>query len=180
MSMSVNRDNEINSLIVELANDHGLARQRARESLVEIGKPAVAPLIAALQHPNWRIRWGAAKALGQIADPAAADALVQTLEDERSGVRWLAAEGLIALRRDGLTALLKALIRHSDSVWLREGAHHVIHSLTEHVPDLHHLLAPVSAALDDIEPVLEVPPAARTALDALTGEKDSPTGERLP
>jgi HEAT repeat protein len=180
MSMSVNRVSEIDSLIAELADDHGSARQGARESLVMIGKPAVAPLIAALQHPNWRIRWGAAKALGQIGDPAAADALVKMLEDERSGVRWLAAEGLIALECDGLATLLEALIHHSDSEWLREGAHHVIHSLTEQVPDLCHLLAPVSAALGDIEPVLEVPPAARTALDALArGKKNSHTLERV-
>jgi HEAT repeat protein len=131
MSISVNRGNEMDSLIAELANDHGLARQAARESFVRIRKPAVAPLMKALQHPNWRIRWGAAQALGRIADPAAADAPVKTLEDERSGVRWLAAEGLIALRHDGLTALPEALTHHSDSVWLREGAHHLIHSLTE-------------------------------------------------
>jgi HEAT repeat protein len=179
MPMPVNHTSEINSLIAELADDHGSARHDARESLVMIGKPAVAPLIAALQHPNWRIRWGAAKALGQIGDSAAADALVKTLEDERSGVRWLAAEGLIALECDGLATLLEALIHHSDSEWLREGAHHVIHSLAEQVPDLGHLLAPVSAALDDIEPVLEVPPAARTALDELARGKNSLAHERV-
>jgi hypothetical protein len=33
--------------------------------------------------------------------------------------------------------------------------------------DLHDVIAPVVAALDDVEPVLEVPKAAYTALDAL-------------
>jgi HEAT repeat protein len=171
MSTSVNRANEIDALIAELAHDHGQARQRARESLVTIGKPAVAPLMAALQHPDWRIRWGAAKALGQIGDPEAAKALVKTMEDARPGVRWLAAEGVIAVGREGLASLLQALIHHSDSEWLREGAHHVIHSQTERDPDLSHLLMRVSAALEDIEPIIEVPPAAQAALDALVEEE---------
>jgi HEAT repeat protein len=167
MSTSTNRGSEIDALIADLADDHGLARQRARESLLEIGKPAVAPLIAALQNPNWRIRWGAAKTLGEIGDPAAIGALIETLEDERGGVRWLAAEGIVAIGREGLTALLQTLVHHSDSEWIREGAHHVIHSLGEIEPELSHVLTPVSVALEDVEPTLEVPPAAQAALDEL-------------
>jgi HEAT repeat protein len=159
--------NKMDSLIADFANDHGRARQHARESLVAIGRPAVGPLMQALQHKDWRMRWGAAKALGQIADPAAANALVKTLEDQRGGVRWLAAEGVIALGRAGLAPLLQVLIHHSDSMWLREGAHHVIHSLTEEDPDLSYSLAPVSAALEDIEPEIQVPPAAQAALTTL-------------
>jgi HEAT repeats len=173
MSMPLNRASEIDALIAELAHDRGLARQRARESLVMIGKPAVAPLMTALQHPDWRIRWGAAKALGQIGDPAAANALVDRMEDARPGIRWLAAEGVIAMGHEGLASLLQALIHHSDSEWLREGAHHILHSETEKDPDLSRLLRRVSAALDDVEPVLEVPPAARAALDALTDRKNA-------
>jgi hypothetical protein len=93
--------------------------------------------------------------------------LVRRLEDERPGIRWLAAEGLMAYGREGLAALLQALVHHSDVVWLREGAHHVIHNLAERDKNLHDLLRPVLAAIDDIEPAIEVPPAAQAALDAL-------------
>ncbi len=45
------------------------------------------------------------------------------------GIRWLAAEGLIGLGEAGLRPLLEALVHHSDSAWLREGAHHVLKAL---------------------------------------------------
>ena len=156
----------INELIAILGDYDGLARQRARHSLVSIGQPAVPALVEALTDPNGHRRWEAAKALGAIGDPSAAPALVRALEDWDFGVRWLAAEGLISLKRAGLAPLLQGLVHHSDSTWLREGAHHVLRSLIDR--DLHDLIAPVLAALDSVEPVLETPPAAQAALKALT------------
>jgi hypothetical protein len=157
-------------LIAAMADDHGLTRLKARQALVAMKQDAVAPLVKALQNPDWRIRWGAAMALGQIGDPSAADALVRSLEDELAGVRWLAAKALIGLGATGLHALLEALIHHSDSLWLRDGAHHVIHDLVDQGPELSQVLAPVAAALDGIEPVIEAPPAAQTALRQLSKE----------
>lgn len=162
--------NTINELIVTLGDHDGLARQRARHSLVAIGQPAVPALAKALTDPSGQRRWEAAKALGSIRDPSAAPALVSAMEDQDFGVRWLAAEGLIGLKGAGLAPLLQALAQHPDRVWLREGAHHVFRMLVDH--DLHDLVAPVLAALDGIEPVLEAPGAAQAALRALThGDK---------
>ena len=175
MSTSVMHTDEIDSLIADLASDQWATRQHARQALVAIGSPAAAALIKALQDHDWRVRWGATKALGEIRDPAVPPALVRRLEDERPGIRWLAAEGLIAYEREGLAALLQALVHHSDAVWLREGAHHVIHNLAERDQNLHDLLRPVLVAIDDIEPAIEVPPAAQAALNALakaTGQQD--------
>lgn len=137
-------------------------------SLAAIGSPAVPALVRASHSADWPRRWGAIKTLGQISDPAVLPVLVSALEDERPGIRWLAAEGLIASERAGLPALLQALVHHSDVLWLREGAHHVIHNLAEKDMQLHDLLKPVLAAIDDIEPAIVVPPAAQAALDALT------------
>lgn len=156
----------INSLIVILGSKDGLARQRARHSLIAIGQPAVSALIEALTDPNGHRRWEAAKTLGQLRDPSAATALVRAMEDQDFGVRWLAAEGLIALGRAGLVPVLQALAKHSDSVWLREGAHHVCRMLLDQ--GLHDLVTPVLAALDGVEPVLEAPRAAQAVLKALT------------
>jgi HEAT repeat protein len=154
----------ISSMIADLARDVPLVRVSARESLVAIGGPAVPALIEVLGDSNKHVRWEAAKALSQIGDPAAAEALVKTLEDELFGVRWLAAEGLIALGRDALKPLLQALIERSDSDWLRQGAHHVLHELAgTGLEDVR----PVLAALEDIEPSIEVPPVARATLDEL-------------
>jgi HEAT repeat protein len=160
---------DIDALIAQLDDDSRMARQRARETLVDIGHPAVDPLINTLLNPksDERLRWETAKALSEIGDPSAAPALVKVLEDDWSfGVRWLAAEGLISMADRGLPTLLEALIVRPESAWLREGAHHVLRILA--AEGLHYELAPVVAALDDIEPVLELPLAARTALTRLS------------
>jgi HEAT repeat protein len=158
---------DIPALIATLAGNDGLARQRAREALVDIGKPAVGALIEALAAPdsNHHLRWEAAKALSDLEDPEAASVLVNALEDEDFGVRWLAAEGLISLGQDGLAPLLATLVQRSDSAVLRESAHHVLRMLNK--GDLHAQIGPVLAALEDIQPILEVPVAAHAALHAL-------------
>jgi hypothetical protein len=157
----------IPSLIAALSNGDGLMRQRARWALIDIGEPAVPFLIQALADKRERVRWQAAKALSKIGRPAAGPALVRALEDKYFGVRWLAAEGLIALRRQGLVPLLEALVDHSDSAWLREGAHHVLRTLAEE--GLRAEVSPVVAALEDIEPVVECPGAAEIVLNRVKG-----------
>ena len=148
-----------------------LVRDRARHALVRIGQPAVGPLIEALASAHENVRWEAAKALGEIGNPAAAPALIEALDDERFAVRWVAAEGLIALGRAGVGALLNALMAASwDNVWLREGAHHVLRSQLG--ASFGHHLAPVIAALEDLEPSVTVPTAAYHALEALDRDKE--------
>jgi len=156
---------DIEHLIAALADSHRDRRHLARESLVEIGEPAVAPLIEALTDPNCHVRWEAAKALGEIGDPTAAKALITCLEDDLLEVRWRAAEDLISFGRQGLIPLLRALINRSESVKLREGAHHALRSLS--IGGLREIVTPVIAALEGVEPALTVPQAAHTALEAL-------------
>ncbi|MFC2000394.1 HEAT repeat domain-containing protein [Chloroflexota bacterium] len=157
----------IASLIADFAKEDGVSPAKARESLVAIGRPAVPFLIEVLTDDNKWVRWEAAKALSQIADPAAAAAMAKALEDKVFGVRWLAAEGLIAMVHQGLPALLQALIDRSESVWLREGAHHVLHDLARE--DLGNVLRPVLMAMEHHDPSVEVPLAAQAALKALKG-----------
>jgi HEAT repeat protein len=140
--------------------------QKARLHLVSMGKPAVGPLIEALRSRRLWVRWEAAKALGQIADPTAAEALVQALRDKKFAVRWLAAEALIAIGLDGLKPLLGELIEDADDSWLCQGAHHILRTLAQ--KGLRKIVEPVLVALDGVEPSVEVPLAARKVLDALT------------
>jgi hypothetical protein len=107
-------------------------------------------LIDALKNKRYLMRWEAAKALGEIGDPEAAPALVNSLEDEEFDVRWLAGEGLIKMNINGLKPLLQTLELRGDSVLLREGAHHVFHDLAKGA--LRKYLAPVLAALEALEP----------------------------
>jgi HEAT repeat protein len=159
------KNKTVADLIPMLADKDGVERDAARRALVRIGRPAVGPLIAALQDPREHVRWEAAKALFGIADPAAAPALVAALEDKHTDVRWVAAEGLHALGDRGLRPLLAALVEGADSDWLREGAHHVLHRLVKKHPA--HPAAEVLAALEHEEPQLAVPVAAQRVLNAL-------------
>ncbi len=81
-------------------------------------------------------------------------------------MRWLAAEGLIRMRKASLKPIFQALIERSDSKWLREGAHHVLHALAK--SGLDDRVAPVLAALEGIEPTATVPNAAGALDIALT------------
>ena len=151
------------ALIAALASDDGSARHHARESLVALGKPAVRCLMEALRDPGEHVRWEAAKALSEIRDKTSAAALVTALEDPSFGIRWLAAEGLVGLRMYTLPPLLRALEKRADSIWLREGALHILHQLAKR--GLNDEMGPVVAALEGPVPTLEVPLAARDALE---------------
>jgi HEAT repeat protein len=148
-----------------------------------MGKAAVPSLVEALKSRNTLTRWEAAKALGEIADPETAPALVEALQNEEFDVRWLAAEGLVKMNINGLKPLLEALERRGDSIWLREGAHHVFHDLAK--GGLRKSLVPVLAGLEALESgegvpwggshelAVEVPLAARQALEMLEKLKRS-------
>jgi HEAT repeat protein len=155
----------IKSLVADLGSQDGQVRVRARKSLVAIGGQAVKPLVKALASKKEWVRWEATKTLGQIGDPAAVQALIEALEDKMFDVRWLAAEGLIAIGREALTPLLQALMDHPDSLWLREGVHHVLHDVDKR--DLTEILKPMILALEGFEPSVEVPLAVEAALEAL-------------
>jgi hypothetical protein len=121
-------DTNLESLMDELANKDGMIRQKAREALVALGKPAVSSLIQALQNASLdQVRWEAAKALEGISDTGAMPALVKALEDSNSDVAWVAANALKTYKMSAWPPLLQALIKgKSDSIALRKGAHHVL------------------------------------------------------
>jgi HEAT repeat protein len=159
----------IKSLIADLGSEDGIVRVRARKSLVSIGHAAVGPLVEALTSKREWLRWEAAKTLAQIADPSATQALIGALQDKMFDVRWLAAEGLIHIGNKAIKPLLEAVIKQPDSLWIREGTHHVLHDLPEN--NLKEPLKPVLHALEDVEPSLEVAIAAEAALNLLTHTK---------
>jgi HEAT repeat protein len=165
----VERNNSpLEPIIANLASHDDRTRERARQTLVAMGKDAVPSLIEALKDERYLMRWEAAKALGEIANADAAPALVEALEDEEFDVRWLAAIALIRMNIRGLRPLFQALMERGDSTLLREGAHHVIHDLSK--GELRKYLLPVLAAVEDAEPSMEVPQAAFQALEKLEKE----------
>jgi len=159
-------DARIPPLLVGLAGRDPVVRENAREALVAMGESAVPSLIQLLSHCRRHVRWEAAKALCDIADPIAATALVNALDDTDDDVRWVVAEGLTALGREGLRPLLAALLERAQSSWFRQGAHHVCHTLATK-RKLGPILRPLLAAFDQSEPQMAVPLAAYTALSKL-------------
>ncbi len=162
----MNIDKRIEQLVAKLQSEDGTDRQHARNEIVRIGKPAVPYLIQLLSSPQERLRWEACKALGRIADPAAAAPLVDALRDDSMEVRWLAAEDLIALEEEAVVPLLKALQVHFNSIFLLEGAHHVLHAL-EKRKLLKKKILTVLDSLRYLAPKIEVAVAAAQALESL-------------
>ena len=58
------------------------------------GKKNVEGLIKALKHHEERIRWAAAKALGEVGDQRGTEPLIEALKDGEEDVRWYAAMSL--------------------------------------------------------------------------------------
>jgi HEAT repeat protein len=158
-------DATIESLVHALSGHGAIPPWTAREELEAIG-PAAAPALAdALWFTDPAARWEAAKALGTIADPSSVGPFLAALEDEDGSVRWLAAEGLSHIGFAALAPLLHALIEHSGSAWLRDGARHVLRgNLSD---ELAPALSPVLRALIGPTPEIVVMPAAGNALKVL-------------
>lgn len=71
---------------IQVLNDEDInVRVDAEKELVEIGEPAVDPLIEVLSGKNemTQARVGAAKALGKIGDKKAVEPLIQTLDEQQ-------------------------------------------------------------------------------------------------
>jgi HEAT repeat protein len=152
-------------LVRGLDGSGAASSQEARRELVAMGEPVAPLLLEALRSPNTQTRWEAAKALGELALPATAGGLVDSLCDDDGGVRWVAAESLIVLGVPALDALLHAVMKHSEDMWLREAAHHVLTALP--AGTARNVVRPVVAALEGPAKQFAVLPAASRALEEL-------------
>ena len=130
-TINISEDSELQQLIKALGSNNGLEREKARKTLVAKGKDSLDYLMELLSHPRHICRWEAVKTMEEIGDPDSIPMFIQALEDDKSDVRWIAAEGLIRLGFQSIEPLLKALIEKSDSVFILEGAHHVFFDLEE-------------------------------------------------
>ncbi len=163
------------SLVERLTSTQADVREEARRNLIARGRDAIKPLVALLPSPDAQTRWEVAKALGEIHHPDASTALASCLADEHRDVRWVAAEGLVAIGRVALEPVLEELIAHADSVWVRTGAEHILRAQAGDYP----CVQPVLKALTGRAPLFEVPVTAFEALKELrnlkvTSSKQSP------
>jgi HEAT repeat protein len=155
----------LESLIDALQSKSAADREQARKKLIALGHAALIPLLHRLKDPREHVRWEAAKALEGIADPAAAEALAEALDDESAGVRWTAGAALIAIGWEGAKQVLVSLLRKSDSTSLCTAAHHVLSHFAKNKSG--EFLKPVLERLQGVEPGASVPLVALTALGHL-------------
>ena len=134
---------------------------RAVDVLSGRGARAVPELIAALSSPAAETRQFAARTLGLIGDPAAADALAERLSDDVWEVRWEAEEAMVRLKQAGVIAALTDLTHTVPDARHSLAALHVL----EGAPlELWEVLKPVTHALRGRERELTAPIAAAKAL----------------
>ena len=178
----------LDGMVTQLGDRDGVTRERARRALVTHGSRAVPTLVQALKHKRSRVRFEAAMCLRDVGDRRAIEGLVEALGDRKFEVRWVAAEGLINVGRPSVPAVLRAVMQHADSIWFKEGCHHVLahfagadlHSAyhQEHHPawvdfDLKDVLTPVLQALDQPGSRSQAPLVAAKATDMFPAEMPS-------
>ncbi len=158
---------DVPALLELLRSSDGITRKPAREALEEIGGASVPGLIEALSSPAFYVRWEAAKALGELPDRRAAQALVKLLNDSEFEVRWLAAKALIPLGPTVAPLIAEQILEFPESVALRKAAHHVLSAFDrdqyiEISPEVKALLE----AIEGLEPAAMVPRAAQAVVKA--------------
>jgi HEAT repeat protein len=156
---------EVHRYVGMLQSKNGMERQKARIALVTLGIPAIDFFAELATHPEDTVRWEAVKGLGQMMDPITAPLLINALEDENTAVRWLAAEGLIKLNKKGLLPLLEALTRQKITIFLREGAHHVVKAMARKYPS--EQIGKLIKSLDKTTDHSNVPLRAQEVIDLI-------------
>jgi hypothetical protein len=164
-------DDDLERLLRTLEGSDGMARKRARETLVLVGDPAVPSLQALLERPEKQLRWEAAKALGGIIDPKTADLFVTLLDDPSSDVRWLAATGLIELGPRSARPVLQSLTDPSAPRGRLEMGHRILAELAKDNAVLAEIVKPLLDVLGRNEPGVITTTAARalSELHRVTG-----------
>jgi HEAT repeat protein len=116
-------------LMEALKSDEPLVMAAAAEALQAIGGAAVSAVLPLTGDNDQQRQWYAYKVLSTTADASALPTLIAGIESSNSGVRWLAAEGLVKVGRSALRPLLQRLNGEKLSVWLRNGTVHALNKI---------------------------------------------------
>jgi HEAT repeat protein len=138
------------SLVAALGDSDENARQSAFVALIDMGEPAVEPLIGALKTGTWGVRWYSARALGRIEDGRAVEPLIGALTDESNHVRAAAALALGLVGDGRALGPLNAALNDTDAD-VRDNASKALSAVT-----LRAAFAPVRATPAPVQ----APPAA--------------------
>ena len=112
---------EVVSQISRLYAGNKEERADAVRSLVQTGKPAIGPLVLLLRDNDWRVRYRALEALGEINSENTVPDIVMLLTDEKDHVRYMAAKSLGKMRAHNVSAALIPLL-HDENSYVRQAA----------------------------------------------------------
>jgi HEAT repeat protein len=101
----------------------------ARKTLVNMGNSIIPKIHKLLYTNNLLLRMEVAKIVELIGSRKSIPELIRLLEDPEFDIRWIAAEGLIKIGRRSIVPLLKTIHEGQNSLYIGEGAHHVLQSL---------------------------------------------------
>ena len=120
----------IEELIFQLDDPDGFEAAHARMELVQVGKPGVPALIAALSDPEDTSVGRRPEALpGNSEIPKLPLRWLKLYSDKCLDVRWAAAEALYPLEVHAIVPLLEDLFAHYELVTFRGLAHYVFRNL---------------------------------------------------
>ncbi|MFC2011480.1 HEAT repeat domain-containing protein [Chloroflexota bacterium] len=106
----------VEPLITVLEGEDALAQEWAAGILVEIGTPAVEPLIAVLENGHSLVRESTTEALGKIGDARAVEPLIAVLENEDSLARKSATEALAKIGDARAVEPIIAVLEREDAL----------------------------------------------------------------
>ena len=98
-------------------------------ALGNLGTSIVPLLHEILCSENGHIRLEAVKVVKYIADRRSIPILIYLLDESETGIRWVAAEGLVNIGRSSILPLLRSIRDRINPAFLYKGAHHVLNSL---------------------------------------------------
>jgi HEAT repeat protein len=135
-------------------------------ALGNLGKSIIPQLHEILCTEHGHIRLEAAKVVKHIADRRSIPILIYLLDDHETGIRWVAAEGLVNIGRSSIVPILKAIRDRKNPEFLYKGAHHVLNNLL--YSDEKEKLQPLLLSLDNHHQLGGISPAlAYHALETL-------------
>ena len=156
---------EIVDWVDELCSNEESIRENAHAGLVAAGVQSIRYLNKLALSNNQEERREVVKIIGEINNKQGIPLLIHSLEDEELEIRLLAAEGLIDLGQEALSPIFSTLMRRYNSVFIREGAHHVMSELKRR--NVFADRSSIISLLKSEETKSLVPIAARIELDGL-------------
>lgn len=156
----IGSEDAVDALVTALRTG-GNIRSTAAIRLVDIGTPAVLPLIAAIGDRSEQVRWQVGTALGEIGDKRAVEPLLTLLEDSDAEARVAAIEALVKIGDARAVEPLSRALKDSESI-VRKRAAEALGRF-----GVARSVEPLAEALEDKD--LDVQQAAARALEQVSG-----------